>query len=159
MEDAADLTIRPARAEERRLLRELLDDYLLELSRYGEVDRRYAWFDAYWQPAEARWAYLAEAGNGRPVGFALVNTHAPSGEPADFSMAEFYIVPAVRRSGIGRESARSVFSRHPGTWELSAMHGNAGALRFWRSAIAGAGAGDLRVSEREGATIFRFHVP
>lgn len=149
------VTVRPARADERSRLRTLLDEYLAELSRYGDVDLSYPWFDAYWQTGEARWPYVIE-GAGSIVGFALVNTHAPGGLVADCAMAEFYIVPSARRLGVGHEAAAATFTQHPGTWALSVMGGNAAAQGFWPAAIAAAGASDIeRVTTSDGVA-YRF---
>lgn len=139
-------------------MRRLLDDYLAELAQFGEVDLVYPWLDAYWQPGEKRWPYVIAEGDRQIIGFALVNVHAPSGEPVDYAMAEFYVAPEARRSGVGRAAAESVFHRHPGTWELSAMHSNAGARRFWIVAIAAAGASDLTVREHGDLALFRFRI-
>ncbi|HEY9012515.1 MAG TPA: GNAT family N-acetyltransferase [Devosia sp.] len=122
---------------------------------FGEVDHAYPWLDAYWRAGEARWPYLIDRG-GALAGFALVNTHAPSGEPVDHAMAEFYVQPADRRGGVGREAAIAVLRRHPGAWELSAMRANETALRFWPAALQAAGAAGLRIFDRDDVRIFRF---
>jgi predicted acetyltransferase len=124
-------------------LRALLDEYLAELSAYGEVNLSYPWLDAYWQLVEARWPYLIEGDDGAVQGFALVNTYAPDGLSSDFAMAEFYIVPSARRLGIGHLAAAATFRHHPGTWSLSVLRDNAAAQRFWPVAIAAAGARDI----------------
>lgn len=148
--------IRPAGAGARQQVRRMLDKYLTELAQYGEVDLQYPWFDAYWQPGEVRWAYMLQDGSGQPAGFAMVNTHAPTGNPVDYAMAEFYVVPAKRGLGVGRAAVRDLLRAHPGTWELSAMRANRDALRFWSSALAAAGVVDLQVSEEDDIAVFRF---
>ncbi len=134
----------------------MLDAYLAELAQYGEVDLVYPWFDAYWRPGEARWPYMLYGVAGEMAGFALVNTHAPSGRPVDYAMAEFYVVPAQRHSGLGRAAVRALLQNHVGVWELSAMRDNHAAQRFWQSVLASIGVADLRVAEHEDGAIFRF---
>ena len=150
-------TLRLATIEERGQLKDMLGRYLTELSSFGEVNHAYPWLDAYWQPGEARWPYLIESA-GALAGFALVNTHAPSGELVDYALAEFYVLPAARGGGVGRKAASAVLHRHPGTWELSAMRANEPALRFWSAALDVAGAAALRIIERDAIRIFRFAI-
>src|SRR5690606_12293071 len=54
----------------------------------------------------------------KPVGFALVS-RPPRHQrgKVDFRMAEFFIVRASRRLGVGRDAARLIFNRFAGTWE------------------------------------------
>ena len=49
------------------------------------------------------------------------------------TLAEFWVAPAARRTGIGRALALDVLGRHPGAWEVAFQHGNASAVRFWRA--------------------------
>jgi len=74
--------------------------------------------------------------DGRLAGFALLNKHTHSGLDVDRNMAEFFIVRRCRRSGIGTQVVHVIFRAYPGQWEVSVMRRNAGALVFWRKAIA-----------------------
>lgn len=152
------ISVRPALATDRSTVRALLDSYLRELSAYGEVDPAYPWFDAYWQAEEARWPYVIEDGHRSTIGFALVNTHAPAGLPAEYAMAEFYIAPSARRSGSGVEAAVLTFRCHPGIWALAIMGGNRAALSFWPAAIAAAGAREIEQAIIEGGIAYRFGI-
>lgn len=152
-----DLQLALAASAEKPVLRQLLGDCLVELGRYGEVDLAYPYFDAYWEAGEHRWPYLIRLG-GRTVGFAFVNTWSPSGRGTDFAMAEFYVVPAARRSGVGRAAATDIIRRHAGQWELGIMAMNAPARRFWPAAIAAAGASALERVNIAGDTIYRFRI-
>lgn len=146
-----------APVDEKPQLRSLLTDCLAELSQYGEVDVDYPYLDLYWTPSERRWPYLIRLCR-EAVGFVLVNTCSPSGKDADFAMAEFYIVPDARRSGIGRDAAKSVLLTHAGTWELSIMSANAPAQRFWPKVIAAAQASAVERMEGDGEMIYRFRI-
>ncbi|MET8282738.1 GNAT family N-acetyltransferase [Micromonospora sp. NPDC005174] len=64
----------------------------------------------------------------RPVGFAFVS----GVEIQPLRVAEFFVVRAVRRSGVGRLAARHLFTAHPGAWEIPFQEENPGAARFWR---------------------------
>ncbi len=141
--------------ESRHELRALLDEYLLELGQYGDVNLEYPYFDAYWDPKESRWAYLLWRG-GEVVGLAMVNTVSSTSKPFDFVMAEFGIVPAARRSGLGVAAAVAVFRNHPGSWQLAIMAKNAPGHAFWPRAIAAAGAGEVVCFEHDGDTIYEF---
>jgi predicted acetyltransferase len=84
------------------------------------------------------------------AGFALINGSAPSGEPVDHGMAEFFVVRRHRRSGTGRAAAHAIFAERPGQWEVPVIRANRRALEFWRSAIASfPGAVDFDERERD----------
>jgi predicted acetyltransferase len=76
--------------------------------------------------------------DGARAGFAIV-ARAPCPVVTSyiqFRMAEFFVLRAYRRRGIGRRAAFVLFDRYPGRWELCEAAGNDGALAFWRAAIA-----------------------
>ena len=74
--------------------------------------------------------------NDRPVGFALVS-RPPRNQRAtvDFRLAEFFVKPAERRLGVGRDAAKLIFARFSGTWEVSEFLYNRPAVSFWRSVV------------------------
>lgn len=131
-----------APADEKLRLRGALKDYLAELSRYGEVSAEYPFFDAYWLDGD-RWPYMIEV-DGQLAGFALVNTWSASRLGTDFALAEFYILPGFRRSGIGRRAFAALLDKHRGIWELSVVSKNEAAKKFWQRSIAAA---DIRMME------------
>jgi len=102
-------------------------------------------------PTSSRW-------RGQPCGFALVNRWSASGLGTDFSIAEFYIAPAARRSGVGREAASRLLSARPGLWELGVLAGNEPALAFWPSVIAQVGADAPERIVADGEVIYRFRI-
>ena len=123
-----ELTVRPAELQDQELLRQLLFDYLLEFDGRTEP---YPYFDAYWEEPE-RLPFLLEE-NGSAVGLCLVRVR--SGE---WSIAEFYVVPASRRAGIGRTAVEVIAARarNAGATSLEAkVHpDNQKALPFWLAA-------------------------
>jgi predicted acetyltransferase len=152
------VSLRPASVADRPILRAFLDQYLEELSSFGDVDLAYPWFDAYWQPGEARWPYVIEDAHRDAVGFVLVNTHVPQGLSADFAIAEFFIAPAARGHGSGLQAAAATFRRHPGVWALAVLPRNAAALRFWPAAFAAAGATEIEQTAHPEEVWFRFRM-
>lgn len=76
-------------------------------------------------------AWLAEDHAGLPVGFAVVDIGRER-----WDIAEFYIVPALRKQQIGKRLARAVFERYPGPWQVRQIQGAEGAYRFWIAAIS-----------------------
>jgi predicted acetyltransferase len=63
-----------------------------------------------------------------PVGFALVDGIGAERR----SISAFWTVPAVRRTGVGRELALHALAAHPGPWNIAFQHDNVGAGHFWR---------------------------
>lgn len=64
--------------------------------------------------------------------------------PADtggISISDFFIVRALRRTGVGREAAGRVIAMIPGRWSIGYQSYNPGAQRFW-SQVASDAVGD-----------------
>jgi predicted acetyltransferase len=57
------------------------------------------------------------------------------------SIIDFFIVRALRRSGVGREAASRVIALMPGRWSIGFQSYNPGAQRFW-SQVASDAVGD-----------------
>ena len=75
--------------------------------------------------------------NEHPAGFALVSRPPRNQrQTVDFRMAEFFVLPAARRLGIGRDAAQLIFSRFSGTWEITEFLYNKPAVTFWRAVVA-----------------------
>jgi len=145
MDLTIDLMIDPAPIAERATLERLLQLYLHDFSAFAapdgphgdvEADGRFAYPDLerYWLTSDHQ-ALLMRAG-GRLAGFALLNGWAPSGEPVDYAMAEFFVLRKYRRIGLGRTAARRIIAARPGRWEVGVAAYNAPALAFWRAALA-----------------------
>ena len=54
-----------------------------------------------------------------------------------WDMAEFFIVRAHRRNGIGLTAAHQVWRQFPGPWQVRVMQSNRAAQYFWQQAING----------------------
>ena len=136
-----EIYLDPVKPEEREVLYRLLQYSLYEESAFdgNEMDENaqfaYPWFEAYFtEPNREAW-FLRSHDSKRLLGFVMVNTFlqkAASGH----SIAEFMVLPAYRRQGVGRAAAWACFQMHPGTWEVSPSLGSEGAYRFWERVIA-----------------------
>jgi predicted acetyltransferase len=89
--------------------------------------------DEYW--SQANWSAMLIWCDHVLAGFALVNDRTHSGLPANRSMAEFFIVKKHRGRGGSRIAAESIFSLHPGSWEVAVTRKNVRAQQFWRKTI------------------------
>ena len=47
-------------------------------------------------------------------------------------IADFFVIRAVRREGIGQAVAAELLRRYPGAWEIGLKEENRGAPEFWR---------------------------
>lgn len=98
------------------------DDRMLDRFRTGEDPRHRAWL-------------ITAAG--RVGGFVMV-APAPGG---GMSIAGFFVVRALRRTGVGREAAVLAVGLFPGRWNIGFQRYNPGAEEFW-SRVATDVAGD-----------------
>jgi len=124
-----------ASAEKPQLWTEL-QAYIAEMTAYVDIAPvngafEYPAFPSYWRD-DNRWPFWAVA-DGARAGFALLRRDADG----SMVMAEFYIRPDFRRTGVGLSFARQLFARYPATWVLSEFRTNRAAVAFWRRAIEG----------------------
>jgi predicted acetyltransferase len=94
----------------------------------------------------------------QPVGFACVG-FAPfkyMPDDVDFVMAEYFVIHAVRGSGLSRRALELLLARYHGRWYLRALAGNTRAARFWAKTLPLTRARDLQASDEGGATSWRF---
>ena len=94
----------------------------------------YLYLDSYWTDAD-REPLLIRA-DGALAGFALINTFAHSGLPADFSVAEFFVARKYRRAGVGQAAAGQIIRARPGQWDIAVARRNLAAQPFWRRVAA-----------------------
>jgi predicted acetyltransferase len=119
------VALRDAALGDRERLGALLADYLFEFD--GQT-APYPYLDAYWRD-KSRLPMLIEV-NGQIVGLCLIRLHK-----AVWSIAEFCVVAALRRQGVGRRAvdALSLRAKASGATYLEAavLSGHPEALRFW----------------------------
>ncbi len=131
----------PARPFQAPVLANLLELYSYDFSPLLDLqlgaDGRYGYpaLPLYWQEAQ-RYPFLIQV-DGHWAGFALVQQGSQIfGQAGVWDMAEFFIVRAHRRRGVGRYAAQAIWTRFAGQWELRVMDRNEKALAFWGQAIA-----------------------
>jgi len=66
-----------------------------------------------------------------PIGFCIVNT---KGEVKD--IAEFYIIPSMRKKKLGYNFACSIFNIYPGKWQVRQIQEADYSINFWRYVIS-----------------------
>jgi predicted acetyltransferase len=111
---------------------EFLDVHLQADGRFGG----YKNLSLYWREA-GRHPFLVWV-DGKLGGFVLVKKGSEiSGDKNVWDMAEFFVIRAYRRRGVGTQVAHEVWRRFPGQWEVRVMGANVSAQRFWERAISG----------------------
>lgn len=65
-----------------------------------------------------------------PVGFCVANIESQIKD-----IAEFYIIPAMRKKKLGYQLAVMIFNQYPGEWQVRQIEGAKDAISFWRSVI------------------------
>lgn len=92
----------------------------------------YDFLDRFWQHA-----YLIHY-HGELAGFALVIEQCPvTGLDPCWFMAEFFILRAYRRRGLGKAAASAILQQHPGLWHVAVIEHNLRAAAFWARSLAG----------------------
>jgi predicted acetyltransferase len=114
----------------------------------------------YWtKPDHTVW--FIHAGD-KLAGFALINRKTHSGKPADYNMAQFFVMRQYRGLDVAGRAVEQILNSHPGQWEVAIMEQNTPALRFWPKAVARARISQLESQERVGEdparTLLRFVV-
>lgn len=133
-----DIKIEQASLKQKPILEKLLREYLLELHSVDKeisVDiKDYKYFDLYWiEPERIPYLIFVEE---ELAGFAFVNEYSILEENKGAkAIAEFFILPEFRNSGIGEKAAFIVFNRFPGKWEVTVMKENKAGLKFWEKVV------------------------
>jgi predicted acetyltransferase len=70
------------------------------------------------------------------AGFALFRREAGVANAPHHVLLDFFVVPRMRRLGIGGEAARLLFDRFVGQWEISVLTSDVAAYAFWRRTLA-----------------------
>ena len=148
------LDLRVARAEstDEQVIADLLQQYIKELEAYEPTEQTndggfsYAFLSAYWVDPD-RHPFLFTV-DGNVAGFALVRNGSEFAEEGPvMEMAEFFVLPAYRRLGIGRTAANHLFTTFAGEWVVSVVQGNDPAQAFWSRAISAPFGSALRKTE------------
>jgi predicted acetyltransferase len=131
----------PASRDQSPILANLLELYAHDFSEFYGVelgaDGRfgYASLPLYWR-VPGRHPFLIRI-DGKLAGFVLVKRGSEiSDNEKVWDMAEFFVVRAYRRRGVGTQIASEVWRRFPGAWEVRVLRANVAAISFWARAIA-----------------------
>ncbi len=141
MDSAPEVTLTAANSRDAPLLSNLLELYVHDLSDIFSVkigaDGRFGYekLPLYWSEPDTHFAYLIRH-KGEIAGFALVTQgSAATDDPDDFDVAEFFVLRAHRRCGVGRRAAFLLWNRLPGRWVVRVSEMNRGALPFWEGVL------------------------
>lgn len=127
-----------ASSSQQSLLANLLELYIYDFTGFHDVplgpDGRFGYpeLPLYWQHPD-RFPFLIRV-SGDPAGFVLVKKAENCNGPA-WDIAEFFVLRAYRRQGVGTAVAHRVWNRLPGLWQVRVMQANATACAFWEQAI------------------------
>lgn len=137
----AQIELVPASKEDQPILANLLELYAHDFSEFYGVelgpDGRFGYknLPLYWSEP-GRHPFLVRI-DGKLAGFVFLKRGSDiSGNENVWDVAEFFVVRAYRRRGVGSQIAREVWKRFPGTWEVRVLQANVAALSFWARAIA-----------------------
>ena len=154
--DAEAVTLDVATADAAALLSRLLELYVHDLSEVFPIAIgadglfRYDKLPLYWSEPERRFPFLIRS-DGQLAGFALASRGSPAtDDPEDLDVAEFFVLRAHRRAGVGRRAAWLLWDRLPGSWVVRVSEGNRAGLPFWRATIRGYTRGAFSEHERPG---------
>lgn len=70
------------------------------------------------------------------AGFVLLNQPQSANANIDWSMNEFFVLAKFQGKGVGKYVAQTLFTQHPGVWEVTVMPENLSALTFWQKTIS-----------------------
>ena len=135
------VTLERATSETDSLLRNLLELYVHDMSEVFPVelgrDGRFGYerLPLYWSEPARRHAFLIKCGS-RVAGFALATLGSPASDnPAAFDVAEFFVLRAHRRAGVGRQAAFALWDGMPGHWVVRVSAANRAGIAFWSETI------------------------
>lgn len=148
------------------MLSNLLELYVHDLSEIFPVELGpegrfgYEKLPLYWADPAVRHAFLIKHGS-HVAGFVFATRGSPVSEnPEDLDVAEFFVLRAYRRSGIGRQAAMALWDSVPGYWVVRVAEANRSGLRFWSEVIRSYTSGDfvesVQPGDSQGWRVFRF---
>jgi predicted acetyltransferase len=145
----AHIELIPASAAQKSTVANLLELYAHDFSEFRPAelddDGRFGYksLPLYWSDP-GRCPFLIKV-DGWLAGVALVKSGSEVSDSENvWDLAEFFIVRAHRRQGIGMKIAHELWRRFPGRWEVRVMPSNGAALKFWHVAIATFSRGSVR---------------
>ncbi|MDO9629272.1 MAG: GNAT family N-acetyltransferase [Acholeplasmataceae bacterium] len=135
-----NISLKIVKEEEKEILKNLLEKYQYEFSKYTKLDVNflglygYPYLDYYWTEKN-RWAYFIIVDE-KLAGFVMViDLPEVNDRSTDFQMAEFFVLHKYRRMNIGKKAVFEVFSKHQGKWQLKVHPENKTSISFWTNVI------------------------
>ncbi len=140
-EQSVQIEVIPAASEQAFILDNLFQLYAHDFSEFHDVEiganGRFVYknLPLYWsEPGRHPFLICVD---GTLAGFALVKHGSEiSGAEAVWDMAEFFVLRAYRKLGIGTRVAHEMWNRFPGAWEVRVLQANVPAQQFWAHAIS-----------------------
>lgn len=133
--------ILPAALEQQSILANLLELYAHDFSEFHDVqigeDGKFGYknLPLYWSDP-GRHPFLIRV-DGDLAGFVLLKRGSEiSGNDKVLDVAEFFVLRAYRRRGIGTHVAHELWTRFPGSWEIRVVQSNVSADQFWARVIS-----------------------
>jgi predicted acetyltransferase len=134
----------------------MLRDYLQELSELVDGDwdsAAYPFLDEQWsEPGRHPFFIVHKAVR---AGLLLVRDER-STLTEWRQIAEFYIAPDFRATGLAQAAAQAAFEFFPGHWELTVHQDNTRAVRFWQRCAATTSIGGVQLDAADGIVRLRF---
>lgn len=131
----------PAASSQEPILANLLQLYAHDFSEFHEVelgnDGRFCYqqLPLYWREPN-RHPFLVRVDD-KLAGLVLVKQGSEiSINESAWDMAEFFVLRAYRRRGVGTKVAHAIWRRFPGSWEVRVIESNHPAHLFWQRAIS-----------------------
>jgi predicted acetyltransferase len=131
MELSCKTKLIPITKENAHIFNVFIQDYEAEFSaitkKEPNAEGRFA-LEADWRKPNHGFYWF---GKEKPIGFVI--TTEVDGRS---DIAEFYILPCYRRTGLGKRLAFAVFDRFPGPWQVRQIPTAEEAIAFWRATIS-----------------------
>jgi len=123
------------------LLENLLELYIHDLSEIFSVelgpDGRFGYdkLPLYWTDPVGRHVFLIKYGS-RVAGFAMATRGSPASKSqTDLDVAEFFVLRAFRRLGVGRQAAFRLWDAIQGRWVVRVVETNETGVNFWSEVV------------------------
>ncbi|HEY8458047.1 MAG TPA: GNAT family N-acetyltransferase [Actinopolymorphaceae bacterium] len=146
-QDQVTVQLHRVREQHKSVLANLVQFYQYDFTEFRDLKLSphgtyvYRWLDHYFvEPSRQALFIVADDAI---AGFALMRRLPTKVN----QVAEFFVLKAHRRKGVGRAAATKLFRRFPGRWQLEFDHTNAPAGRFWPGVVAEVASGPVESRE------------
>ena len=129
----------PASREQEPIVAQLLELYIHDFSELLDIDVGedgrfgYPRLPLYWSEPDSH-PFLVRV-TGRYAGLVLIRRERNASN-AVWDVAEFFVLRAYRRRGIGNQIAHQLWRGFPGLWQVRVLDTNIAGTRFWSHAVS-----------------------